>query len=201
VSTRLIDVTSNPMTALWFATAEVREQRMEPEPGTARYSNTGLLVAISMPWYNERNADIPKTVFHTVYAPPKTWGDLRGLSAKREDGLALETPFVVSSSMPNPRLRAQDGYFIASGYPDRPTDPMPSLKTDIPAGDPTMVEGLLTRERSRGFPSIVPFVAIFIDSSFKKRLRQYLKLTYNRTEKALFPDYEGFKEHGPWRNL
>lgn len=195
VPTRLIDVTSNPMTALWFATERIVRRQ-------SGHSATGLLVALNMPWYNEiATKGRPETVFKTVGSPAATLGDLKGgLSTKRRAGLKLETPFVVSSSMPNPRLRAQEGYFIASAHPPESVAPMSSLQIRVPQGESSEVRTLLTEDKERGLPKTLPFVAIFIKSSVKKQLRTYLRLTYSRTAKTLFPDYQGFREFGRWRS-
>lgn len=199
VPTRLIDVSSNPMTALWFATEKVVRKQDAAESG---YSATGLLVALNMPWYNEVATEKrPVTVFKTVGSPPATYGELGGgLRAKRQLGLSLESPFVVSSSMPNPRLRAQEGYFIASSHPEDSAEPLTSLNIQVPLGDADEVRTLLTEDKGRGLPRTLPFVAIFIRPPVKKQLRTYLRLTYSRTAKTLFPDYQGFREFGRWRS-
>ncbi|MFJ6428897.1 FRG domain-containing protein [Microbacterium maritypicum] len=197
IPTRMVDVTSNPMTALWFAAEHVTRDSEAPP---ATHSNTGLLVAINMPWYREAAEGAkPQTVFKTVSSPPATWGDLGGLSAKRQAGLRLATPFLVSSSMPNPRLRAQEGYFLASAHPETARGPMTSLRIPVPDGDSSEVESLLTGDRKRGLPRMLPFVAIFITAAVKKQLRTYLRLTYSRTAKTLFPDYAGFRDFGKWK--
>lgn len=197
VATRLVDVTSNPMTALWFATDRAL---MATSDGGTR-SKPGLLIAMNMPWYREvGDGEKPSTVFKTVGSPPQTWADMEGLSAKRSRALELPTPFVVSSSMPNARLRAQEGYFIASAHPDGATAPLTSLSLELPQGDAETVRTLLTGGRTQGLPRRMPFVAILVPAGMKTQLREYLRLTYSRTAKALFPDYTGFKDHGRWRN-
>ncbi len=50
VPTRLVDVTSNPMTALWFATEQAF---MSTKQESSRRSKPGMLIAMNMPWYNE----------------------------------------------------------------------------------------------------------------------------------------------------
>ena len=102
--------------------------------------------------------------------------------------------------MPNPRLRAQEGYFIASAHPENSADPLTSLRIQVPPGNPDEVRTLLTEDKVRGLPRTLPFVAIFIKSSVKDQLRTYLRLTYSRTAKTLFPDYQGFRDFGKWRS-
>lgn len=198
VPTRLVDVTSNPMTALWFATEPTS---MQVSGGAATRSKPGVLIAMNMPWYREvPEGGKPQTVFKTVGSPPRTLGEFKGLSYKRTEGLKLSTPFIVSSSMPNARLRAQEGYFIASAHPATSAPPLTSLSIDVPPGDPKVVRTLLTGTRTQGLPRRMPFVAILVPAGMKQQLRDYLRLTYSRTAKALFPDYTGFREFGRWRD-
>lgn len=199
VPTRLVDVTSNPMTALWFATAAAPAPAPGEEVSSAR-PKPGLLIAMNMPWYNEYPSEgRPATVFKTAGSPPDEWDDVGGLDLKRTKGLSLSTPFVVSSSMPNARLRAQEGYFIASAHPKVSSPPLVSLNIDVPRGDAEVVHRLLTKQRTQGLPKHMPFVAILVRSGVKRQLRDYLRLTYSRTAKALFPDYTGFRDFGRWR--
>lgn len=196
VPTRLVDVTSNPMTALWFATEQVF---MSTKQDSSRRSKPGMLIAMNMPWYNEVDSkEHPATVFKTVGSPPTLLRDFGGLGVKRDRALALPTPFVVSSSMPNARLRAQEGYFIASAHPLTSSSPLDSLNITIPKGDIDDVARLLMDQRTQGLPKKMPFVAILVPSKVKEQLRTYLKYTYSRTAKSLFPDYSGFKDHGKW---
>lgn len=193
IPTRLIDVTSNPMTALWFATAQPRGQGRGAQ---------GALIALNMDWYRDvrggGGADM-STVFKTVGEPPMTVGDIEyGLAARRREALSLDTPFVVSASIPNPRLRAQEGYFVASSYPDDPKPPLKDIKIDYKEGDAERLKIQLLQPKKRGLPRSIPFVAIFIPSNAKDRIRKYLKLNYSRTAKYLFPDYEGFRMYGGW---
>lgn len=186
------------MTALWFATAD---PGLPEDTGRRRLARSGLLVGINMHWYRQGRVDEskPQTVFKTVGSPPETLDELGGgLGYRRQNGLALNTPFVVSSSMPNPRLRAQEGYFLASAHPDRDNGPMKSLLIDIPQGDPDATRSLFEDTRGRGSPRKLPFVAILIPSRTKAKLRTYLKHTFSRTAKQLFPDYTGFRDHGEW---
>lgn len=203
VPTRLIDVTSNPMTALWFASqSSKRKPTAERKPSDARWSATGLILALNLaPWYDRKvdGGGKVQNVFKTVGRPPVTWDHLaHGLAHQRRLALSLDTPFVVSSSVPNARLRAQEGYFVASRHPGRDNGPLTSLDVEIVPGDPDKVRDFLTSPRGRGLPASVPFVAIFVPAGIKQTVLKNLKYTFNRTARVLFPDYTGFYKHGDW---
>ncbi len=74
------------------------------------------------------------------------------------------------------------------------------MNITIPKGDIDDVARLLMDQRTQGLPKKMPFVAILVRSKVKEQLRTYLKFTYSRTAKSLFPDYSGFKDHGKWKS-
>jgi hypothetical protein len=121
-----------------------------------------------------------------------------------EGALGSGGPFYVEAAHPNERLRAQEGFFIASAVPpDRATsDPFQSLSIAFHKGHPSDLRQSLLGERSRGGPRKLPFVAIVIAPKLKNKLLMYLERTYNRSARVLFPDYSGFREfaaHGGGR--
>lgn len=194
IPTRLIDFTSNPMTALWFACQKAPES-IEIEGGERRVARSGVLLALN----------ITKWPRHTSVGDPHrgvTWdylGDPRGATLKRALGLGV--PFVVEQSIPNARLRAQEGLFIASAVPERMSlgrflQPFVSLSIASSKGDPISLAARLTEERGRGNPLLVPFVAVIISAGLKPRLLSYMENSYNRRPGALFPDYQGFARYG-----
>jgi FRG domain protein len=178
VPTRLIDVTSNPMTALWFAC------RSSGREGNDR---SGVLIALNIAaWYKEG-----KSAFRTVGDPGITKGDL---GAQLRAGLSLKTPFIVSSDVQNPRLRAQDGYFVACRHPSEPTNPLTSL--NVKFSNPNIdISKYFKADRGVGRRPTIPYFAIIIPSGAKKDLRSHLQNTFNRSRKSLFPDYQGFSDY------
>lgn len=54
----------------------------------------------------------------------------------------------------------------------------------------------LVSARSQGGPRKLPFVGVVIQKNFKAKLLRYLEGSYNRTARALFPDFPGFREFG-----
>ncbi|MCZ2261096.1 FRG domain-containing protein [Isoptericola sp. QY 916] len=215
VPTRLLDFTSNPMTALWFAC----EKEPKPNPksnsrgGGVAWSASGLVLAMNIaPWYRKgrRESGVPKpTVYETVVQDPwakETAGramvQMETHESRLEAALDLSSPFLVSSSTPNPRLRAQEGFFIASGLPDPhdgavgaikwkgsgPTKGTRQKRAIIEVGTPA----------TRGYPSSVPFMAFYVDADWKTDLRKLLRQNYRQKASVLFPDFTGFAMHKPW---
>ncbi|WP_439592025.1 FRG domain-containing protein [Microbacterium sp.] len=180
-STRLIDVTSDPMTALWFACQDVGE------PG---FTNSGVLVAID-------TAGWPR---YGRSQPPGTWssaGDPMGWELK--EGLESAHPFVVNSLHPNDRLRAQNGYFIASRVPNRPDadSPFKGLNLEyqeVPSKYPRALLDDMLHNTHHVTRLRIPFVAVRVRSELKPRIRRILENSYNRTSQVLFPDFAGFRD-------
>jgi hypothetical protein len=186
VPTRLIDFTSNPMTALWFACQTPSDQKV---------ARSGLLLAL----------DVSKwRVVESVAAPAgMTYAGLSDPTGHAlATALADPDPFVVRSVVPNERLRAQEGFFVAGAQPKAGLSeslrrgPFTSLDLDQPSGDPDELEAKLLAERGRGGPGAMPYMAVVIRSDLKKKLLSYLEGTFNRSARVLFPDYAGFRGFG-----
>ncbi|PSL37465.1 FRG domain-containing protein [Labedella gwakjiensis] len=189
VPTRLIDVTSNPMTALWFAC----------QPSVEGTAKSGLLLAL-----NVTNWDRLSTVTSVA-----TWGTVSDpQSARLKQTLLQGTPFILESAAPNARLRAQEGFFVAGAVPPvqdkalgsgitliSPT-PFDSIRVTWKRIDQEQLERRLAEPRGAGAPAALPFVAILINAQLKVKLRKYLEGTYNRSARVLFPDYEGYRQYG-----
>ena len=194
IATRLLDFTSNPMTALWFACQS---------PKTDNVAKSGVLLALNTT--GMRRLSTVSTV--------GTWGSLANPKGSGLE-LALQdpNPFLVRSLVPNDRLRAQEGFFVAGSVPERGgqssgssgeksqvtfVDPFEAINVPWDVGDPERLATNLSSDRQRGHPSAVPFVAVIITAGLKAKLLRYLEDTYNRSAKILFPDYAGFLEFRP----
>lgn len=176
VRTRLIDVTSDPMTALWFACQA---------PSNAGAVKDGLLVAIN----TTDSADVIAVPYSDgTYA---TAGAFHGTS--RRDALKDPAPRVIRVAEANPRLAAQSGFFLFGSVPSTPGDVFPSL--DIGFSNRPGVLDLLS-PRTKGRPETLPFVAIVVPARLKKRLFSHLDATYDKSARTLFPDFSGFREFG-----
>ncbi|WP_103355643.1 FRG domain-containing protein [Amycolatopsis sp. CA-128772] len=188
VPTRLLDVTANPMTALWFATEEHRPT----ESGGVRRS-PGVLFAI----------DVTKTAWYETFQhgeQSQTWehmsnplGALYSQALKRS--AAGRQMFRAFPALPDERMKAQEGFFIGSAVPKR--HKAPGVLGVNPIGQAPGAEKLsklLSAEKGPGRPASLPFCAIVIPAAVKDKLRDPLKRTYNRRRRVLFPDVDGFRE-------
>lgn len=184
IPTRLIDVTSNPMTALWFAS------RAAP----TGHANSGLLLALNITNWPRVSTVSEGDITRAQLGNP--------LGARLAQQLDEGRPFVVDSASPNPRLRAQEGFFLTGAVPDPSLfgdivpEPFKSLDIRPSAIDHDELESRLTADRGRGAPRALPFVAIIIKQNLKERLSKYLQGTYNRSARVLFPDYLGYLQYG-----
>lgn len=187
VPTRLIDVTSNPMTALWFATEEHRPDALgNVERGP------GVLFAI----------DVSKSDWYDTFdhGDGATWDHMgKPLSATYEHALAESRSqnemFRIFPALPDERMKAQEGFFLGSTVPVR--HKTPGVLGLNPVGSTPgeiKLKTLLENERGKGRPVSVPFCAIVIPAAVKDKIRVPLKRTYNRRRRVLFPDVDGFRE-------
>lgn len=184
VPTRLLDVTSNPMTALWFACQKASAER----------DAKGALFAFDV-------TDLPEYQTVGTGASP-SWGTIENplgwslrsaLAASARDG----APFLVSPSLPDARMRAQEGLFLSGAVPPGPAvngvDALPLPVSRQPG--PAALDALFApRERQRGRPRGLPFCVIVIPTNVKARVSPHLEGTYNRSYRTLFPDVTGFAE-------
>ncbi|MDQ7880328.1 FRG domain-containing protein [Microbacterium sp. QXD-8] len=180
-STRLIDVTSDPMTALWFACQDVGEPDL---------TNSGVLIAIDTAGWPRFGRS----------QPPGTWRSAGNpMGWELEAGLESGQPFVVHSLHPNDRLRAQNGYFVASRVPDRPNEGSPlaglSLEFEVvPYKYPRHLLDDMLHNTHHVARRRIPFIAVRVRSELKPRLRRILENSYNRSSRVLFPDFAGFRD-------
>jgi FRG domain len=184
VPTRLLDVTSNPMTALWFACQRASADR----------DSSGALFAFDV-------TDLSEYATVDPGASP-TWAAIRNpLGAALPDALqrsaTSQQPVLVRPSLPDARMTAQEGLFITGVTPDEPgipgVDSFP-ITPGTPPGPRALPSLFAASERRPGRPRGLPFVALIVPSSLKKRMLRSLEGTYNRRQRVLFPDIAGFAQ-------
>ena len=187
VPTRLIDVTSNPMTALWFAV----EEHKPDEDGSVRRS-PGVLFAIDVSktaWYETFQHGEGQTYDHLANPLAATYK--QALARSKDD----KQMFRAFPALPDERMKAQEGFFIGSCVPL--SHRVPGVLGFNPIGSAPGNEKLgklLATEKGQGRPASVPFCAIVIPAAIKDKIRDPLKHTYNRRRRVLFPDVDGFRE-------
>ena len=179
--TRLLDVTSNPMTALWFAC----------QRGSGSRDTTGALMAF----------DVTDLETHRTVDPARapTIGSIGNpLGSDLEFALTKSAsegrPFLVQPSLPDKRMAAQEGLFITGAVP---ADPTPAAEGfALPPGAPPTSAGLdvlfAEQNRTRGRPPRLPFCVLTIPTTLKTSLLPHLQATYNRTARVMYPDIAGF---------
>lgn len=187
VPTRLIDVTSNPMTALWFALEEPRADSDDAVGDTP-----GVLFAVDVTrtdWYATFQHAEGQTVEHVKYPLGASYMQALQRSASKRQF------FRAYPALPDERMKAQEGYFLGSHVPGRSRAPGVVGMNPIGArpGAPKL-EKMLKASEGPGRPPTLPFCAIVIPPKVKEKLRDPLRRTYNRRRRVLFPDVDGFRE-------
>lgn len=179
--TRLIDVTHNPLTALWFACKQNRD-------------SSGRLVVMSV-----RNVDEVETSSTRGGAP--TWGsveDPAGWEYKNqlEKSLKEGVPFLVRPTISDARMTAQEGLFIAAAVPStNEGTPFPSLPTPKNGETLLPIKKLLTAAGFEEFSNEWPdfgIVGVELTPEMKKQLLPALSQTFNRSDRTMYPDMAGF---------
>lgn len=172
--TRLVDVTSDPMTALWFATEPVDERGAH-----------GVVFAFDITDYPVLAAN-PTATWGSI-DDPHGWHFMHELSESQ----ASQRPFVVMPFPRDARMAAQQGFFLTGAVPSNPT--IPGVDAFLLKADPPGRARLETvfGARGRGYPARIPFVAIVVPRKLKAKIRTALASTWNRRQETLFPDLAG----------
>ncbi|MEJ5913785.1 FRG domain-containing protein [Pseudokineococcus sp. 1T1Z-3] len=185
--TRLLDVTANPYTALWFACAS----------DLGRDNVAGALLAFDV-------TDLPvQRTIPLLPAEVMTWAALEStpssnLLAALEASTDSRRPFLVEPTVRDDRMAAQEGLFLASAFipdtdPDTGLDGL-ELTHEAAPGHDRLGKLFAPTERGRGAPHQLPFCALVIKPRTKKAVRGHLAGTYARDLKRLFPDIGGLAQ-------
>ncbi|MCW2581934.1 MAG: hypothetical protein JWQ53_724 [Klenkia sp.] len=178
--TRLLDVTYNPMTALWFACESGEDQ-------------AGVVFAFdvtALPTHDTIDPHQRQT--YGLQSDPHAWTLRRALrrSAARSE------PFLVRPTVPDPRMQAQEGLFLSGAVPTTAMaggiDGLP-LQLGSPPGKDKLGALFSEGNRRAGRPARLPFVALVIPARLKGTIRNHLT-ALNRTRAVLYPDVDGFRD-------
>ena len=176
VPTRLLEVTRNPLTALWFACASGDDE-------------AGVVLAL----------DVTDAPVHSTADPvPQAGADGPGRSLRRAlrrsavDGL----PFLVQPHEPDRRTAAQEGLFLSGVVPR--TDPVGGidglpLRLGAPPGKQKLADLFGEGRRRAGRPGRLPLCALVVPGDLKRTIRTHLTAV-DRRRAVLFPDVAGFRD-------
>lgn len=175
VPTRLIDVSRDPFTALWFACSDLPDQ-------------DGILFAVDAEYRKE-----------THERPWGTWdevGDPLRNGLKRILEMADTHPVVLAPTIRDARMTAQQGAFLIGMLPDglTPTAPQTAVTDCVAFGlhaMPTNLDRILQRPTAQPDETVPRFAAAVIPAAWKERLLQILK-AMGKSHQTLYPDLAGF---------
>ena len=184
IPTRLVDVTHNPLTALWFACAD-------PD----LIDKPGVLVSMAV-------SDAP--VIETVPVLPKQTygflGDPLGFdySQALENSASNSQPFLVQPVVRDPRMTAQEGLFITASVPDQ-SDATPLWGFPYEANWTLL--SLVREMKDMGmeihgdrWPSFGT-LGLIIEPDVKRKILPILENSFNRSHRTMYPDLSGFGTH------
>lgn len=182
VPTRLIDVSYNPMTALWFACAD---PKFQDEPG--------VLVSITV---------VDSKIFWTTDMPHAQASSIdiveqaqlrAALHYSEEHSQAV----LVEPRIRDPRMAVQEGLFLTSAVPSAsshgPVQGFPA------APDMSVyVEALKLCPEDVDYPDAgsvgLHVMGIVLTPEVKSQMRVYLGRNFNRSARTMYPDMSGYAE-------
>lgn len=179
--TRLIDVTYNPLTALWFACESAAHKKRPGVLVAFMATNMEPFVTTSVPSLSFDNFDQPETA-----------SLLQALEASEH----AQSPVMIVPRKPDLRMSVQEGLFITSVIPSEAND-NPSV--GLPPADPEGFRKLLksrsqpgNRHHLRHAPDTFSMVGLIITPQLKAQLLPILESSFNRSARTMFPDLSGF---------
>lgn len=177
--TRLLDVTDNPMTALWFACAG------DDDVG-------GVLLAFDVTGLPTHPTTDARPHPARGQDDPLAWS-LR--QALRRSAVQSEA-FLVRPTVPDPRTAAQEGLFLSGAVPTTGpgggVDGLP-VRLGTPPGRERLAALFGEGRRRAGRPTRLPFCALVVPPDLKASIRNHLT-ALNRRRSVLYPDVEGFRD-------
>lgn len=180
--TRLLDVTANPMTALWFA-CQTAPSGQDASGAVFAFDVTGVPVQ------------------ETMTMGAVTWAELEDPAGGALEGALVkgwheQQPFLVLPTQRDERMQAQEGLFIAGAVRRAPNQPsgLEGFPFDAkkPPGRDKFEALFASDDRSRGRPSVLPFCVLIVPPRIKRKVVRHLEGTFDRRESTLFPDLDGY---------
>ncbi|WP_392466682.1 FRG domain-containing protein [Arsenicicoccus cauae] len=194
VPTRLLDVTTDPVTALWFACA------FPPSRGEDE-SEDAALFAFATAGEEELTMTVPEGTVSEL-DDGLAWSLNQALSA------GASRPVLVRPAFPDARMLAQSGRFLigqpASQAPEGAADdercvnPIPGLRAvtydqvEASSSGPSL-RALLEHEKPSE-PVHIPFAAVVIPRALVREVCEVVLDQYDKTYRALLPDPAGLAD-------
>lgn len=188
IGTRLLDVSTEPLTALWFASKSVKSPGHREPDGVVFAFRWGRLPTFGT-HSDQRGTSDPVSGLD---------GGMDPLFVTAQGG-----PFVVRPDFPSSRMVAQNSLFLASRVPEsQRRRGLREIGIDgLDLGTKSSVKPLTQghhdylsgrTQQSQGKPQQPTLVAIVVPGDSKERLREALATTYGRSEQTIYPDVQGF---------
>lgn len=177
VPTGLLDVTTDPMTALWFACEQNTDSRTS--------KTAGVIMAFDVTDWPSLPTESP-----AAYAKWSHTADPLGQDYRQM--LATHSSFVVEPGRPSGRMAAQRGCLLRAKI-TAGSAPFGVQIDHVTNNEPrTRPDAVLGSAKTRGQPPTLPFAAIIIGTQHKKALLKHLEGTYGIDRARLFPEVAGF---------
>lgn len=179
--TRLIDVTYNPLTALWFACSDEKKKH---EPG--------LLVVMTVTDAHKHTTSEHASLTWDTLDVPGSASLVRILRNSRATG----KPFIVDPRPKDARMKAQEGAFLGSYWPEEPpVGPLVGIPySGLAAALSFALQGISHEAMTVAGDSwnSFGFAGILISPELKQELLPVLDHTFNRSHRTMYPDVPGF---------
>ena len=179
VPTGFLDLTTDPMTALWFACES------ESDPATAQ--RKGVLLAFDVTDWPVLATEIPGDESKWSHHADPLGYNYHHLHVGRNK------TFLVEPTRPSGRLMSQRGKLFRAQVLSENDGPFGIQLDGIPAhAGEIRPSAILKAEKGTGRPATLPFVAILIGTQQKVTLLSHLEGTNGLKRSILFPDVSGF---------
>ncbi|WP_354500674.1 FRG domain-containing protein [Mycetocola sp. 2940] len=182
VPTRLVDVTYNPLTALWFACSDPKLRDLPGVLVSMAVSNVPVIETVPV---------APRDVTIGSMGDPLRYPLVSALASSEHDGV----PFLVEPVVRDARMIAQEGLFIASSVPQRSAGtPMEGF----PYKGSWVLLSLLRTIRDLGTVMIgdkwdsFGIFGLIISPALKAQILPVLEKSFNRSHRTMYPDLSGF---------
>ncbi|MDP4013916.1 MAG: FRG domain-containing protein [Candidatus Nanopelagicales bacterium] len=179
VPTGLIDLTTDPLTALWFACEK------DSDPDSARKAGVALVFDVT---------DWPNLATESASSYAK-WSDAADpLTEEYRQHLAGGRPFLIEPTRPSGRMAAQRGRLFRAPVVNQPPPFLVQVDQVTGCGPKTPPKDVLEWAKTAGQPAHLPFAAIIIGTQQKTTLRAHLAGSFGLDRSRLFPEVAGFAE-------